>query len=253
MHLIDYPPVVSDAFGLMSRSQLLRRRARLLSRIQHRYEIVEEPFVIGPLQLSFTRVKDADRVLDQVCDEQDNRERKTHERREGNDLHLPYWAELWDSSIGVGHWLVRSNLRNRNVLDLGCGMGFAGTVAAMLGHRVTLVDIETPALLFARLNTLPYSSHVRVQKLNWQRDRLTDRFDLILGADVLYERAQWDFLEPFWRAHLADNGIVVLGEPGRMTGDLFGDWIASRGWTLSQHEQPVPTRTRPIRLFVLNR
>ena len=96
-------------------------------------------------------------MLDQVCDEQDARERATDERREGNELHLPYWAELWDSSIGVGHWLVRSDLRNRQVLDLGCGMGFAGTVAAAMGHRVILADLESQALLFARLNTLPHA------------------------------------------------------------------------------------------------
>jgi predicted nicotinamide N-methyase len=242
-----------DSFQLLSKSELSRRRTRLLARISRRYEIVDEPFTIGPLKINFTRVKDADRVLDQVCDEQDVRERATHERREGNELHLPYWAELWDSSIGVGHWLVRSELRNERVLDLGCGMGFAGTVAAAMGHRVVLGDIEAPALLFARLNTLPYAHRTHVQKLNWQKDRLADQFDVILGADVLYERAQWEYLEPFWRAHLSEKGIVVLGEPGRTTGDLFGEWIAARGWTLSQLEQPIPTRPRPIRLFILTR
>jgi predicted nicotinamide N-methyase len=244
---------VSDAFSLLSRSQLHRRRARLLSRIRRRYDVVDEPFAIGPLRINFTRVTDADRVLDQVCAEQDEHEHKTHDRKQGNDLHLPYWAELWDSSIGVGHWLVQSTVRDKRVLDLGCGMGFAGAVAAAMGHRVTLVDIETPSLLFARLNTLPYAHRVRVQKLNWQTDRLADRFDVILGADVLYERAQWEHLEPFWRAHLAHEGIVLLGEPGRMTGDLFGEWITARGWTLTLLEQPIPTRPRPIRLFVLNR
>ena len=136
---------VEDAFQLLSKAELARRRARLLSRIQRRYDVVDESFVLGPLQVNFTRVKDADRVLDQVCDEQDARERATDQRREGNELHLPYWAELWDSSIGVGHWLVRSDLRNRQVLDLGCGMGFAGTVAAAMGHRVILADLRLRA------------------------------------------------------------------------------------------------------------
>ncbi len=262
-----------------------RRRARLLARVERRYEIVDQPFTIGPLRLNFTRVKDADRVLDQVCAEQDAHERKSQERKNGNELHLPYWAELWDSSIGVGHWLVtnRGQMSRRwddgdkeierdshsltlspghlvtlsssppHTLDLGCGMGLAGTVAAAMGHRVTLADIESPALLFARLNTLPYASRAYVRKLNWQTDNLGERFDLILGADVLYERAQWEFLEPFWRAHLAERGVVILGEPGRMTGDQFGEWIAARGWTLTQLEQPVVGRARPIRLFVLNR
>jgi hypothetical protein len=130
-------------------------------------------------------------------------------------------------------------------------MGLSGTVAAGLGARVLFADLEAPALLFARLNSLPWRRRVRTRQLDWQCDRLDERFDLILGADILYEKAQWPFLEPFWRAHLAPGGSVLLGEPGRGTGDQFIPWIAVRGWSLETFEQPVPTRPRPIRLFKL--
>ena len=92
-----------------------------------------------------------------------------------------------------------------------------------------------------------------LRELNWQRDRLGEKFDLILGADVLYEKAQWEYLEPFWREHLADSGTILLGEPGRQTGDQFGDWIAARGWRMEVFSQKVSTRATPIRLFQLNR
>jgi predicted nicotinamide N-methyase len=128
-------------------------------------------------------------------------------------------------------------------------MGFAGTVAAMLGHRVTFADIETPALLFARLNSIAYRDRVRIRRIDWKRDRLGEKFDLILGADVLYDREQWEHLEPFWRAHLCTAGVVLLGEPGRQTGEMFDDWIRSRGWLMERSEQRVSTRELPIRLF----
>ena len=130
-------------------------------------------------------------------------------------------------------------------------MGLAGTVAARLGMRVLFADLEPPALLFAQLNSLPDAPRVRTRRLNWQTDRLTEQFDLIIGADILYERKQWDFLEPFWRAHLAPGGTVLLGEPGRQTGEMFIDWIASKGWSLQQHSEPVATRATPIRIFEL--
>ncbi len=113
-------------------------------------------------------------------------------------------------------------------------------------------DLEPPALLFARLNSLPWRERVRTRRLDWQTDRLDERFDLILGADILYERKQWDYLEPFWRAHLASGGAVVLGEPGRQTGDLFIDWIGPRGWHLTRHAEKVETREKPIRLLELH-
>jgi len=138
-------------------------------------------------------------------------------------------------------------------MDLGCGMGLAGAVAARIGMRVLFADLEPPALLFAQLNSLPDAPRVRTRRLNWQTDRLDERFDLILGADILYERKQWDFLEPFWRAHLAPRGSVLLGEPGRKTGEMFVEWIAERGWALSEFAQPVETRSRPVRVFELKR
>jgi predicted nicotinamide N-methyase len=230
-----------------------RLRARLLHRIARRYAVVTEPLRIGHLDLRFTRIREPDRVLDQIVAEEDRRERITGTRKDGDELHLPYWAELWDSSFGLGTFLAEHGTRASNVLDLGCGMGLSGLVAAALGARVTLVDLEAPALLFARVNTLPYDDRAHVRKLDWRRDRLDQRFDLILGADVLYERGQWEHLEPFWRAHVAPGGSVLLGEPGRQTGDMFPEWIVARGWALERFEQMVPTRGKPIRIFALRR
>ena len=254
--------------------------ARLRSRIARRYALVDTSFTFGPLTIPFTRVADPDRVLDEVAAEEDRLERVSGVRAPSDQLHLPYWAELWDSAIGIGRWLARrsevggggwgvrdgetqSGLSSArpahdphptttvNVLDLGCGMGLAGTVAAALGARVLFADLEPPALLFAQLNSLPWRQRVRTRQLNWQTDRLGEQFDLILGADILYERKQWDYLEPFWRAHLKPGGAILLGEPGRQTGDLFVDWITPRGWTLTRHTEKVQTRPQPIRLFEL--
>jgi predicted nicotinamide N-methyase len=132
-------------------------------------------------------------------------------------------------------------------------MGLSGTVAAALGHRVLFADLEPAALLFARLNSLAWNDRVRARRLNWRSDELAESFDLILGADILYERAQWAHLDRFWQQHLRAGGRILLGEPGRQSGDMFIAWIQSRGWHLAQLIEPVATRPKPIRLFVLRR
>lgn len=208
--------------------------------------------------MQFTRVADPEKVLDDLCDRIDTHERLTGERVSGDQLGLPYWAELWDSAIGVGQWMLdRSPLWRRaepvRVLDLGCGMGLAGTVAAMLGAEVLFADIQPECLLFARLNGLRYRSTVEARRVDWQRDDLGRTFDLIVGSDVLYDRTQWTFLDTFFRTHLAPQGTVLLGEPGRMSGELFVPWIRGNGWTFHETKQTVPTRTAPIRLFELTR
>ena len=254
-----------------------RVRLSLLSRIRRRYPTIEQELTFGGLRLRFTRVADPDRVLDEVADEADRRERLTG-HREAEPLHLPYWAELWDSALGVARFLIRAGggepgrggamnedlprfsvspsptlpVSRTSALDLGCGMGLTGTVATAMGADVTFADLEAPALLFARLNSLPFDpdeSRTRTRRLNWQTDRLGRRFDLIIGADILYERSQWDFLEPFWRTHLATAGSVLLGEPGRPTGEMFDGWIRARGWQIEEFAEPVTTRQRPIRIL----
>ena len=229
-------------------------RRHVLYRLHRRYETTAQRVRFGGAEFEFTRIKDPDRVLDEVAEEEDRRERRSGERREGEELHLPYWAELWDSATGVGQFLVKhyATAEGLNVLDLGCGMGLSGTVAASLGHSVLFADLEPPALLFAALNSLPWRERVRTRRVNWQKDEMGEQFDLILGADILYERAQWEFLEPFWWRHLAEGGAVVLGEPGRQTGDLFLEWIAERDWRLERFEEAVATRPRPVRIFRLS-
>ena len=130
-------------------------------------------------------------------------------------------------------------------------MGLTGTVAAALGANVTFADLSKEALLFAQLNSLPFADRVRTRQLNWRTARLPERFDLIIGADILYERGQWMYLEPFWRGHLKPTGAILLGEPGRATGDYFIDWIAAWPWAMERAERKVPTREKPIRLFTL--
>ncbi len=229
--------------------------ARLLARIRRRFATVTEAVEHGPVRLAFTRVADPNRVLDEVAAEEDRRERSTGQRH-AEPLHLPYWAELWDSGGGVATFLATRlpvELNRRPVLDLGCGQGLLGCVAAALGARVTFADLEAPALLFARLNADPFDRRIRTHRLNWQTDHLGRRFDLIVGADILYDRVQWPHLDRFWQEHLAPDGTVLLGEPGRPTGGMFLDWLGGKGWAVTEFEQSVPTRDRPIRVFQLRR
>jgi hypothetical protein len=58
----------------------LHLRAHLMHRIARRYETVTEPMRVGQLELTFTRIKEPDRVLDQIVEEEDRRERVSGKR-----------------------------------------------------------------------------------------------------------------------------------------------------------------------------
>src|SRR5687768_14130559 len=162
--------------------RLLDRRANaLLRRIHRTYQTQSKLWPVHDLTIPFIQIADPDRVLDQLAEQEDRLERLSGRRSDGEQLHLPYWAELWDSALAVAQLLAkgrRADFAGRSAMDLGCGMGLAGTVAARLGMRVLFADLEPPALLFAQLNSLPDAARVRTRRLNWQTDRLDEHFDL---------------------------------------------------------------------------
>jgi predicted nicotinamide N-methyase len=232
---------------------LERRRRSLLHRIHQRYQTITQTCYFGPIELEFTRIADPDVVLDEVVAEEDRREKISGVRLQ-DPQHLPYWAQLWESAGGLAMAIAHSDLTGKTVLDLGCGMGMSGVTAAACGANVLLADLEAPALLFARLNALPYSDRIRTRQLNWQTDHLPERFDLLLGADIVYERKQWEFLERFWQEHLALGGEIMLAEPRRQSGDAFIPWITALNWKLAQSTVTSSVGdNKVIRIFRLTR
>jgi predicted nicotinamide N-methyase len=221
---------------------MTRQAAELMDRIGRRYRLASATISLGELQLPFMRIAEPDRVLDDAV---------AAESRGAGQGRVPYWAELWDAALALGQVVSRTLRSGQTVLDLGCGMGLAGAAAAARGGQVMLADLETPALLLARLNTLTWQNRVRIRRVNWQTDRLHQRFDVILGADILYERSQWDYLEPFWREHIAETGRVILAEPCRGGCDGFSRWAGERGWTVASLNELVNTQVRNVRIFEL--
>ena len=225
----------------LKQQDFLQRKA-LLHRIERRYATRTDRLQIGNMHFEFTRVANPGEV--DVPTEPNT--------GSGTDpFEQPYWAESWDSAFVLAEWLTNRSIKDAAVLDLGCGMGLVGTVAAALGAVVTMVDAATPALLFSRYNTLAWSHRVSIQKVDWRQDRLDRSFQWILGSDVLYDPADWPFLHEFWRKQLAPYGTVVLVEPGRRTGDKFLQWIQTQPWQIETQEVAyqaiVPTRIIQLR------
>jgi protein N-lysine methyltransferase METTL21A len=222
-----------------------RRYRQLAARIARQYVTICEAYHFPGLTVQLTRVAEPDEMLQRM--EQDTA------AAGGTPRWQPYWAELWGCSLTVCQRLVQLPLPSVRVLDLGCGLGLTGTVAAACGAVVTMADAAPPALLFARLNSWPYRDRVQVRRLDWRRDRLAERYAWIVGADILYDREDWPYLDAFWQDHLAPGGTILLGEGGRSTGGEFPAWLDGRGWRLDSTQTTLPGYPRPIRLFQLQR
>lgn len=215
----------------MESSETPTTRSRLLARVRREFSVIEEIIEVGGNALRFARIADPDALLGDVCEQVSQSERGIPPKRE---LRMPYWAAVWESAMALAQHLVERDaeqpLAGRRILDLGCGMGLVGAACATQGARVTLADIDTAALLFARLNTLAWADRARVVRCDWGGGDLGERFDLIAGADLIYDAEQWAPIEAFARRHLDDGGMLLLSEPSRPTADHFARWLDAMGW-----------------------
>jgi predicted nicotinamide N-methyase len=135
------------------------------------------------------------------------------------DEFLPYWAELWPAAHALAAALP--DVAGARVVELGCGLGLPSLVAAARGARVTASDWADDAIHLLRENAARNGLELTAERRDW-REPWDETFDLVLAADVLYERRN---VEPLVArlSTLADTSL--LGLAGRSYEETFlGLW-----------------------------
>jgi predicted nicotinamide N-methyase len=109
----------------------------------------------------------------------------------------PYWCFCWASGLVLARWLAEHPqwVRGKTVLDFGAGSGVAAIAAARAGAaEVVACDLDPLALQASRANAALNGVALEVSADFFAE---ADRFDVILVADVLYDRANLPLLDAF--------------------------------------------------------
>jgi predicted nicotinamide N-methyase len=177
-------------------------------------DLVEEivPLAAGR-ELAVLRPRDSEALLDEHAFE--------------DDEFLPYWAELWPSGVALARAIAARALRGARVLELGCGLGLPSLAAALGGGRVLATDWSPSALELLADNAERNGARLETALVRWEEPaELLDRapWDLVLAADVIYERRNVPVL-----AGLLPRlgGEVLLADPGRATLEDFLDEVGT--------------------------
>ncbi len=136
----------------------------------------------------------------------------------GEDERVPYWAELWPAAVGLARWLAGhpEEVRGKHVLEAGCGLGLSAVTAARLGGKVACFDYEPEAVRHVRRNLEANGVFAAAAAMDWRSPAVKPgAFDLVLGADVLYEKRFVAPLAGLFHHALAPGGRVWLAEPDR--------------------------------------
>lgn len=141
-----------------------------------------------------------------------------------------YWMFCWASGQVLARHLLDNPdpVRGRRVLDFGSGSGVAGIAAAIAGAaQVIACDLDPDARLATRCNAALNNVEIEVRD---DFEAITEPLDIILVADVLYDRENLAWLPRFLdRAPtvlLADSRIKDFSMPGytRLGSRLSTTW-----------------------------
>jgi predicted nicotinamide N-methyase len=150
--------------------------------------------------------------------------------RADDPLEPPYWAMCWTGArVLAAHVPVDAG----RVLEIGCGLGVPGAVAAHRGAQVVFVDRVAAPLAFVRetLRTNHLRGALVVGDVLHSPWRAT--FDVVLGAEILYDQGTFTPMANALAAAVAPNGRILLTDAHRTNTTAFYTAATAAGlaWT----------------------
>lgn len=151
------------------------------------------------------------------------------------------FGQVWPAGRLLANAMDSFEIEGKRILEVGCGLGLASLVLQRRGADIIASDMHPLAESFlaynSALNALP---SVPYRKLRWAVPLPTlGRFDLLIAADVLYERPHADLLASLVARHALPEAEVVFSDPGRGYNGAFTRALALQGFEASESRGPL--------------
>jgi predicted nicotinamide N-methyase len=226
--------------------QSVERFDSLYQYFSQRYTLEQLQLQLEQHQFTITAIKNIDQLLDELIEQ-------GPESVGVKDERLPYWAELWPSSIALSRYILqKAEITNGvSAIELGCGVGLAGIAAARKGAEVLVSDYQPDALRLTELNWLiNLGKSPLMELLDWRTASLPQKFELILASDVVYEKRFFSPLIEVFTNLLSPAGQILLSEPNRKIASEFFSRLSDNGFVFSAVEQSVVFREKNYQVTV---
>ncbi len=133
-------------------------------------------------------------------------------------VEVPFWAVAWPGGQALARHLLDTpaEVRGRRVLDVGTGSGICAIAAALAGAGTTrAMDPDPVAIAALGLNTVLNRVCVQAQTVDPLVSPPPTDVDVVLAADLWYERCLARAVTPWLRRAAAAGARVLCGDPGR--------------------------------------
>jgi predicted nicotinamide N-methyase len=124
----------------------------------------------------------------------------------------------------------------RRILEVGCGLGLSSLVLQRRGADITATDRHPLAGEFlARNAALNGLAAIDFALAQWSGPNpALGSFDLIIGADVLYEAGHAGLLAGFLAEHAKPCAEILIADPGRGHGNALNRAMRAQGYECSE-------------------
>ncbi len=158
------------------------------------------------------------------------------------DERLPYWADVWPSSLILAGKLLELDGRGKTALELGCGVGLSTLAATKAGFDMLSTDYYEDALDVTRANVFRNLGRLaRTRLVDWRHFPANlGEFDLVFASDVLYEKEYALLLPAILDQVLSPGGFALIADPGRVAAPVFVEACGEHGLVIEAKE------TRPF-------
>ncbi len=152
----------------------------------------------------------------------------------------PLFGVVWGAGHALAHLMTDFVLRERRILEVGCGIGLASLVLNDRRADITATDRHPEAGPFlARNVALNGGPKIPFTRAGWADlaggpGAALGRFDLIIGSDVLYEAHHAADLAAFIERHANPVCEVLLVDPGRGHQGRFKRRMEALGYVATQ-------------------
>jgi predicted nicotinamide N-methyase len=148
----------------------------------------------------------------------------------------PLFGLLWPSARVLAKAMHSFELGGKRILEIGCGLALASLVVHRRRGDITASDCHPLAAAFLienlQLNRLP---EMKYEQGHWSRaNPRLGLFDLIIGSDLLYDRAQPEALSQFIHRHSAPTVEVLIADPDRGNQSAFTREMDGLGYSHTQ-------------------
>tara|TARA_R110001592_G_scaffold175466_1_gene414632 strand:+ start:60354 stop:60995 length:642 start_codon:yes stop_codon:yes gene_type:complete len=155
---------------------------------------------------------------------------------------------LWDSGKVLALVMESYEVSGKRILEIGCGMALASLLLNSRQANITATDYHPEAGSFLAENVrLNQGQQIPFLRTSWQnQEDGLGKFDLLIGADILYERDHIELLSEFIERHANPKCEIVLVDPGRGNHAAFSKKMLKLGY---QHSQETVQESNLERAF----